>query len=164
MDTCSRRPTSSGFTLVELLVVMLLVASLTAVAAWSLSSTGGRSAARAAAQQFATDLRQARAFARRTNEAVTIRFDETPDSLRYTVIGASGDTLADRRFRPGFDVRLDAFDLQMAGDSLRFGADGLASLGGALPAGPTASASFVAGSATWRVRFNSSGEGRAETG
>lgn len=143
---------------------MLLVTALTGIAIVSLSGTQGRAAARSAAQHFATDLRQARAFARRTNQPVTITFDETPDSLHYTVIGAAGDTLADRRFRDGFDIRLQSFDLRMAGDTLRFGADGVASLDGAQPQGPTATARFVAGSVTFQVRFNSTGEGVWELG
>ena len=164
MDECSRCRAASGFTLVELMVVMLLVTGLTSIAVVALSSTQSRSAARAAAQHFATDLRQARAFARRSNEAVTITFDETVDSLHYTVIGESGDTLVDRRFRSGFDVRLDSFDLRMAGDTLRFEADGIASLDGAQPEGSTATARFVAGSVTYVVRFNSTGEGVWEVG
>ena len=143
---------------------MLVVTGLTGFAVVALSSTQSRSAARSAAQHFATDLRQARAFARRTNEAVTVSFDETADSLHYTVVGVSGDTLVDRRFRQGFDIRLDSFDLRMVGDSLRFEADGIADLAGAQPEGPTAEARFVAGNVTYIVRFNSTGEGRVEVG
>jgi len=164
MDECSRTRETSGFTLVELMIVMLLVTTLTGIAVVSLSGTQGRAAARAAAQHFSTDLRQARAFARRTNQAVTIAFDETTDSLHYTVIGAAGDTLADRRFRRGFDIRLDSFDLGMAGDTLRFGPDGIVPLDDAQPAGPTATARFVAGDVTYLVRFNSTGEGIWERG
>jgi len=143
---------------------MLLIAGLTSIAVVALSSTQSRAAARGAAQHFAADLRQARAFARRSNEAVTITFDETADSLHYLIVGASGDTLVDRRFRSGFDIRLDSFDLRMAGDTLRFGSDGIAALDGAQPAAETATARFVAGAVTYVVRFNATGEGRVEVG
>lgn len=164
MDECSRTRARAGFTLIELTIVMLLVAGVMTMAVASLGSIRGRSAARGAAQHFATDLRQARAFARRSNEPVTITFDETADALRYIVVGASGDTLVDRRFQSESDIRLDSFDLQTPGNTLRFEADGIASLDAVELSAPTATARFVAGGVTYVVRFNATGEGRVEAG
>ncbi|MDT8368858.1 MAG: GspH/FimT family pseudopilin [Longimicrobiales bacterium] len=153
-----------GFSLVELTVVLLIAAVLTAISVIAVSSVQTRAAARSAAQHFSRDLAQARSWARRTNEAVTITFDERADSLVYTVVGAGGDTLSRRPFRNGGEIRLDSFDLLMAGDTLRFEADGIASLAGAQPPGPYGVARFVAGPVVYFVHFNATGGSVVEAG
>lgn len=159
-----RRPSANrGFTLVELTVVMLIAATLLAVTVVSLSSVQSRTAARSAAQHFARDLAQARTWALRTHEAVTVSFDESADSLLYRVISERGDTIVRRAFRADAEIRLSAMDLMMDGDSLRFGSDGVASLSGG-GGGTTATAEFVAGTTLYRVRFNARGTGEVEAG
>lgn len=161
IDRAGRR---SGFTLIEILVVLVIAAIGTGIAVSSFGLFQARASARGAAQTFSRDLAQARAWARRSNEPVTVNFDETAGALRYTVVGSAGDTIADRRFGAGGEIRLDSIQLGMEGDTLRFGASGIADLSTASPVAPTANALFFAGARSYRVRFNASGSSVVEPG
>jgi prepilin-type N-terminal cleavage/methylation domain-containing protein len=62
----ANRTTPDGFTLVELLIVLVLVATLSVAAVPSISSTLGGMEATALAREIATDMRYAQALAVRT--------------------------------------------------------------------------------------------------
>ncbi len=151
------RRSPSGYTLVEILVVLVITAIGLSIAVSSFGLFQARASARGAAQYFSRDLTQARAWARRSHEWVAVRFDEDAADRRYVIVAEGGDTLADRRFVSGQDIKLDSLNLSMDGDTLRFNASGVIDLSGADPSGATALAYFHAGSRTYRVRFNATG-------
>jgi prepilin-type N-terminal cleavage/methylation domain-containing protein len=146
----------TGFTLIELTVVLALAAVTIGVGGGYLIGFLGKASARSAAQVFARDLSQARSFASRSREAVTVRFFE--DSLLYRVESAAGRVLAVRRFDEDQDVVLSRVDLELTGDSVLFSPQGLA----VLPSGVGA-AVFVAGEDIYEVRFNGTGQSRLGT-
>jgi prepilin-type N-terminal cleavage/methylation domain-containing protein len=161
--TSANRASDRGFTLVELTVVLAIGAVLLGVTVVSLTTVQSRTAVRSAAQHFSRDLAQARTWAIRTHEAVTISFDEAADSLLYRVVSEGGGTIVRRSFRRGSEIRLSGMDLMLAGDSLRFESDGVATI----PSGgvaATATAEFAAGARVYRVRFNARGTGEVEAG
>jgi prepilin-type N-terminal cleavage/methylation domain-containing protein len=139
-----------GFTLLEMVVVLLIATTLLAVAAVSFTDYNERTSARRAAQVFARDLTLARSMAVRGRETVTIRFNES--GMWYTVTTAGGRELARRRFGSAGDVPLSAVNLDLTGDSLRFSARGVGTLSGTL-----GSAVFTAGNVAYQVQFNSLG-------
>ena len=141
-----------GFTLVELVVVLTIAGVSLGISVYFFSSFLSQSASRRAAQVFSRDLAQARAFATRSREAVTVRFFE--DSLVYRVDSEGGRELIRRAFESGEEIPLTSLDLELAGDTLHFNAQGLANVPG------LGTAAFVAGSNTYEVRFNGTGSSR----
>jgi len=141
-----------GFTLIEITVMLVVVAVTLGIAGFFLTDFLGQTAARSAAQIFSRDLAQARAFATRSREPVTVYFVE--DSLAYRVQSDAGRVLVRRRFQDGDDIALSSVDLELAGDSVHFSAQGLADIPG------LGTAAFSAGPDTYEVRFNGTGTSR----
>lgn len=141
-----------GFTLIEITVMLVVVAVSLGTAGFFLTGFLGRASARSAAQLFSRDLAQARAFATRSREPVTVRFQE--DSLAYRVESLGGRVLVRRRFQDGDEISLSGVDLQTPGDSVHFSARGLAELPG------LGTAAFSAGAEVYEVRFNGTGTSR----
>lgn len=141
-----------GFTLIEITVMLVVVAVSLGTAGFFLSGFLGRASARSAAQLFSRDLSQARAFATRSREPVTVYFLE--DSLAYRVQSEGGRVLVQRHFREGGDIALSGLDLELTGDSVHFSARGLADVPG------LGTAAFIAGSDVYEVRFNGTGASR----
>lgn len=146
-----KRP-SAGYTLIEMAMVLVIVAVGLGVATLYLTSFLGQTSARRAAQVFSRDLAQARAFATRSREGVTVRFFE--DSMVYRVQSEGGRLLVRRSFQAGDDIPLSALDLELVGDSVRFDARGLAAIAG------LGTAAFAAGADVYEVRFNGTGASR----
>jgi hypothetical protein len=135
------------------LVVVLTIAAVgLGIATFSFGSYLARTSARRAAQVFSRDLAQARAFATRSRESVTVVFLE--DSLSYTVDSEGGRNLARRRFGGSDEITLTDLDLELDGDTVRFDMRGLAELPG------IGTASFRAGADEYEVRFNGTGVSR----
>jgi prepilin-type N-terminal cleavage/methylation domain-containing protein len=145
---------SQGFTILEITVVLAIAAVMLGISGLYMTGYLTRSSARRAAQVFSRDLAQARSFATRSREGVTIRFVE--DSLSYRVESDGGRLLAWRRFQPQDEVTLSELDLELDGDTLRFDPRGLASLPG------LGAAVFSAGANRYEVRFNGTGTSRVE--
>ena len=143
---------ASGFTILEMLVVLIIGMVLIGLAAIAFEKTSTNTSARSAAQVFTRDLAMARSHAVRERQKVTINFYES--SKWYLITTASGRELARRRFGVGGnnDVNLSAVNLQTTGDSVVFSTRGIATLSGAL-----GTATFTAGNATYTVSFNSLG-------
>ena len=140
----------AGFTLLEMLIVMVIGGILITMAIVSFSGANTRMSARRSAQVFSRDLALARSMAVRGREKVTIKFYEA--GRYYTVITASGRSLATRRFGPNYDVNLSAVALDLPGDSLVFSNRGIGSLSTSL-----GTASFSLGGTTYQVSFNGIG-------
>ena len=158
-----RLPTSGGrgFTLLELLVVLVLASVTLGFAGLTFSGYFQRSSARGAAQVFARDLAMARAAAVRSKEPVVIRFYEA--SRWYQVVAqSSGTELVRRRFGVNADVELSAIELQFRGDTVLLSGRGVVDLSNILGAGALGEASFEAGSTRYTVSFNSLGASKVE--
>lgn len=155
----SPRPGRAGFTLIELMVVMIVSGVMLSFAGWTVTQYFGRTAARRAAQVFAQDLTQARMFAVRSREPVVLRFYE--GGLRYEIVTLeTGTEIAHRRFSSSDGIDLSAIALELDGDSLVFDRRGFADLGGS--GAVLGVASFASGAASYRVSFNSLGASRIE--
>lgn len=150
------RPRRTGFTMLELLVVLVIAGVALAIVVARFSEWRDRAAAQQAAQVFARDLSVARSTSARGREEVVIRFYE--NSGWYTVTTASGREVARRRFGIGEEVPLSWIDLQVPGDTLVFSAQGIADLSGI--ASTLGQAFFAAGAVTYEVAFNSLGASR----
>lgn len=148
----------AGFTVLELLVVLLLASVTMGGVGLAFSRYSARASARQAAEIFRQDLRLARSWAAGSKRPVTVRFSEA--GLRYVIRIQGGDTLLVRSFGPGAEIRLTSLDLRLGGDSLAFDSRGVAHLSGA-PSG-TGEALFSAANSTYAVRFNSLGLARVE--
>ena len=148
----------SGFTLIEVLIVIVIAGVIITMGGLTFSNFFQRDSARRAAQVFAQDLRAARSYAVRSQEPVVIRFYE--GSLWYEVESQStGTEIVRRRFGANADVALSAVTLDVAGDTLVFDARGLADMSGA---GTLGTATFSSGVITYTVSFNGMGASKID--
>jgi prepilin-type N-terminal cleavage/methylation domain-containing protein len=83
-----------GFTLFELLIVMALIAILSAVSVPVLMESAGRNSAWTASEQIGSQIRQARLKAISRNRTFRVRFD-CPAVGQYRVLVVTGDALVD---------------------------------------------------------------------
>lgn len=150
-----------GFTMLELVIVMVLAALTLGFAGLTFSGYFQRSSARRAAQVFARDLTLARSAAVRAKEAVVVRFYES--SRWYQIVAqTSGTELVRRRFGVNADVDLSAIDLRFRGDTVVFSARGVANLSNMVPGTTLGEARFASGSTEYSVFFNSLGASKVE--
>ncbi len=107
--TC--RVNAGGFTLLELMIVLALLALLVAIAWPSLSRPLLRSATQQAARQLATDLARARLNAIDTQRTMVVRYE--PGAARYTIVPADtiSDTSQANSSQGTFDDELTALDV-----------------------------------------------------
>ena len=148
---------ASGFTLIELVVVLILAGATVAVANGGLTGYTQRIAAHHAAQLFVRDLSLARAHAVRGREPVVIRFSESGRWYSISTM-TTGRELIRRRFNVNADIPLADIDLEMPGDSLFFTSRGILNgVGGQL-----GTATFSAGVETYAVSFNIMGASKVE--
>lgn len=153
------RVRATGFTLLELVIVLTLAGLVLAIGAISFGEYFRRAAAQRAAQVFAQDLAMARNLAMRSQEPVVIRFFES--ALWYQVeLQQSANEVTRRRFGANADIDLSAVTLDMRGDSLVFDARGIVNMVGAV--GVLGAATFSSGSATYTVSFNSMGASKID--
>lgn len=151
----------TGFTLLELLIVLVLAGLTLGFAGMSFSGYFQSSSAKRAAQVFSRDLAMARSAAVRSKEPVVIRFYES--SRWYQVVARdSGTELVRRRFGVNADVDLSAIDLKFRGDTVALDARGVVNLSNILGAGTLGEASFQAGTSRYTVSFNSLGASKVE--
>ncbi|RMH10943.1 MAG: prepilin-type N-terminal cleavage/methylation domain-containing protein [Gemmatimonadetes bacterium] len=149
----------AGFTLLEMVVVVLLIAVTLSIASGVFAGYQARTAAQRAAKVFGRDLALARTSALRARETAVVRFDEA--NRLYTIeLPASGTTIVRRAFGQDADVPLDTVDLRLQGDTLAFSSRGVGDLTGA--GGALGVARFVAGGVAYEVSFNSMGAARVQ--
>ena len=148
------RRSRDGFTILELLVVMALVAITLAITQQVYDRYQERTATRRAAKLFGLDLSLARSAAVQGRRRAVIRFDEAGRSYEVR----SNRLLLRRSFGPGSDAPLESIDLELPGDSVAFNARGMADLGG-VP-GSLGRAVFYAGETSFAVSFNALGASR----
>ena len=143
----------SGFTLIEIAVVLLIASVVLSMTFLSFSSYSERAAARGAAETFASDLRVARSFSARAHTPVKFTFKE--DSAIYRVVTLTGDTLAQRYFDGRGEFRVDSIRNPLRGDTLTFMSDGAIDFSALRIT--SGYAIFGAGGRTYRVNFNATG-------
>lgn len=145
---------SSGFTLLEMMVVVTITSIVIGMGTLVFGGYFQRNSAHRAAQIFAQDLVAARGFAVRSQEPVVIRFYEATDW--YLVESeVTGTEIARRRFGSNGDIKLSGVTLDVAGDTLLFDARGMADMSGA--GGALGTATFSSGAVTYTVSFNGMG-------
>ena len=155
---CHRRG-AEGFTLLELVIVLVLAGLMLSFAGLTFSGYYQRTSALRAAQVFAQDLSLARTTAVRIRENVVIRFYEA--NRWYEVeTQSTAVELVRRRFGTNADIDLSAITLDFTGDSVVFSSRGMADLSGA--AGALGTATFSAGATSYTVSFNSMGGSKVE--
>ena len=153
------RERTSGFTLIEIAIVVSIAAIIVTMGGLTFSGFFQRDSARRAAQVFAQDLVAARRYALRSQEAVVIRFDET--LLWYHVESqVTATEVVRRRFGDNADISLSAVDLSSAGDSVLFDARGIADLSGF--SGSIGTATFSSGAVAYTVSFNGMGASKID--
>jgi Tfp pilus assembly protein FimT len=142
-----------GFTVQELVIVLMIIAVTLAVASQAYGFFLARTTARRAAEIFALDLALTRTAAMRERRPVTLKMQEV--LKRYSIRTSTGEVIALRNYDGAEEMMLTQLQLDLPGDSVRFSARGIANLGGG--PGTLGVARFVAGSMTYTVRFNSTG-------
>ena len=149
----------TGFTLLELVIVITISAVLITIGTLAFSGYFQRNSARRAAQIFAQDLVAARSYAIRSQEPVVIRFYES--TLWYEVEAQSTSAeITRRRFGTTGEIELSGAELDMSGDSLVFDVRGMADMTGA--GGPIGTARFSSGAVTYTVSFNGMGASKID--
>jgi prepilin-type N-terminal cleavage/methylation domain-containing protein len=143
----------NGFTVQELVIVLMVIAITLAIAAQAYGFFLSRTAARRAAEIFVLDLALTRTAAMRERRPVTLKAQES--LRRYSIRSSMGDTLAYRNYDGDGEMELTQLQIDLPGDSLRFNGRGIANLGGG--PGTLGTARFTAGAMIYTVRFNSTG-------
>jgi prepilin-type N-terminal cleavage/methylation domain-containing protein len=96
MEVAMRYARAAGFSLVELLIVVALVAMVTAMAVPTIAAGMRRYTLMTASQQVASTIRSARLQAVTKNRTMRIRFN-CPVAGQFRVIEVTGNVLADTR-------------------------------------------------------------------
>jgi prepilin-type N-terminal cleavage/methylation domain-containing protein len=150
-----RRPRSrsvGGFTVLELLIVLLVVSVTLSIATQRYGRYLERTAAKRAAQIFAQDLVLARTSALRERQPAALVF--LGGSREYVIL-VDGVEVARRSYTSLSEVHLSFMELvDPPDDRIDFSARGIADLGGGASLGR---ARFGAGRVTWQARFNAMG-------
>jgi type II secretion system protein H len=100
------RGDASGFTLLEVIITLVLIAALVAAATPSVSRAVAHSSVNNAASVLAGDLEHAFSLAARQRAPVRIRFD--PTNKRYLIQNRAGVELRRRTFGPTSDLEVES--------------------------------------------------------
>lgn len=122
-----RRHNQSGFTLVELLIVLSIVSLSLLIANNSYTSFRESSALNRAARVVAADAALARSYAIRNRTSVALVADETDRS--YVIRDPAGNVYLTRVFDAASEMRLDSLDVLLPGDSIPFNSRGMLTFG-----------------------------------
>lgn len=154
-----REGRSAGFTLLEIVLVLVITAVILTYSGLTFSGYFQRSSARRAATVFAQDLAAARSYAIRSREPVVVRFFEGGLWYQVETLDTATEVLR-RRFGTNADIDLSAITVNTAGDSIVFSARGLASFAPA--SGVLGLATFSSGAITYTVSFNGMGASKID--
>lgn len=143
-----RMNNQSGFTLVELLIVLSIVSLSLLIANNSYTSFRESSALNRAARVVAADAALARSYAIRNRTAVALVADETERS--YVIRDQAGNVYLNRVFDAASEMRLETLDVRLPGDSIPFNSRGMLTLG-------TATVDVDRGGGSRRVTLNAIG-------
>ena len=142
-----------GFTLVEMLIALTLIAVATAIGASALRTYYETTVSRRAAGVIAGDIAVTRSAAVKLGRNVSLVARE--DSLSYVIRSDSGTVLYPRRsFDTESELPLTSLDVQLNGDSMTFNPRGIMISGG------TRRIDVAVSSRGMRVEFNVLGRTR----
>lgn len=88
ISSCDQRP-RRGFTMIELVIVIVIVATVAAIAVPRFTQATRRQQLEAAAERVAADLELARTRSRASSQSVSVLFEKAKE--QYTVSGGGGD-------------------------------------------------------------------------
>lgn len=117
------RASESGFTLVEMLIVVTILSLVSLIANTSFRNLRERTTLNRAARVVATDMSLTRSLAIRERQNVSLVADEV--GLTYAIRNVNGDTLAVRSLDSTTDVAVNSLDVRAAGDSITFNSRGM---------------------------------------
>jgi prepilin-type N-terminal cleavage/methylation domain-containing protein len=117
------RTSESGYTIVELLIVITIISLVGLIANTSYRSFRERAILNRAAQVVASDMALTRSYAIRERQNVSLVADEA--SRTYAIRTSDGDTLAVRALDADSDLAIDSLDVLTAGDSVTFNSRGM---------------------------------------
>ena len=142
-----------GFTLVEMLIALTIIAVTMAIGASALRAYYETTISRRAASVIAGDIAVTRSAAIKLRRNVSLVANE--DSLSYVIRSDSGTVLYPRRsFDLGSELPLNSLDVQLDGDSMTFNPRGI------LISGGTRRIDVARSSRGMRVEFNILGRAR----
>lgn len=124
-----RKQSQSGFTLVEMLIVLSIVSLSMLIANSSYIAFRESSTLNRAARVIAADVALARSYAIRNRTVVSLVADEASPS--YVLRDASGTVYLNRLFDASSEMRLETLDVKLPGDSVVFNSRGMLTLGSA---------------------------------
>lgn len=124
-----RKQSQSGFTLVEMLIVLSIVSLSMLIANSSYIAFRESSTLNRAARVIAADVALARSYAIRNRTAVSLVADEA--SASYVLRDAAGTVYLNRVFDASSEMRLETLDVKLPGDSVVFNSRGMLTLGSA---------------------------------
>lgn len=113
------RRSAQGFTLVELMIVMVIVAIVAAIAIPRYSQASARQQLSSAADRVAADLELARTRARAASQTVTVAFSTSSDRYQFNSVG--GEAVI---------IELDESPYNVEITRATFGTDNIASFNG----------------------------------
>jgi len=117
------RTSESGFTIVEVLIVVTILSLVSLMANTSFRNFRERAILNRAAQVVAADMALTRSYAIRERQNVSLVADEA--NRTYAIRTADGDTLAVRSLDSSTDLAIDSLNVLAAGDSITFNSRGL---------------------------------------
>jgi len=127
----------SGFSIIELLVVVAVIAVISAVTVPSIISWRNGAKFRGAVNNLKGDLQMAKIKAVKANDVVTIFFNPTGykvilDKANHWIHDAGEPVLRDREFPAGVSIDLGSTDFGTVGNKTRFNSRGNSVAGHAL--------------------------------
>ena len=152
----TRRPTRHGFTLLEVLFVLVVSAIMMTAVVNGFSRYTRERSAQQAAYLLSRDLRLARASAIGSRQPISLVVDRAARS--YVIRDTLGNEIARRTFAAGSEMMIESISLGQPGDSVTFSPQGVAALTGAT----NGLVEAVVGSPSreYVIRFNATGSSR----
>lgn len=123
---------TAGFSIFELLIVIAVVAVVSAIVTPNIISWRNNAKLRGAADNLKGDLQMSKARAVRERTPVTVTFGATDYQVTYTDKDGNTRTLRDRKLPAGVRVDLDNTGFGAMGDKTRFNGRGIPVAGSAM--------------------------------
>jgi type IV fimbrial biogenesis protein FimT len=123
---------TGGFSLYELMVVLAVIAVVSAIVAPNIISWRSNAHLRGAANNLKGDLELSKVRAIRERSPVTVTFQATRYQVTYTDQDGTLKTLRNRKLPGGVRVDLDSTNFTTMGDETRFNGRGLPQAGSAV--------------------------------